>query len=153
MPFRLNRMEPYKRPEPLDQQGRGGEPSLAYFRAFMDWIDRIRRHGDGMAEGSFTEHARFELARWLKANGLDKWYSPITFQYRLHRHRTVTVVITGPNIWHRRHRGNGSKGFVLEGRIVSMDGEPTAYGKWGEFALNRIVGRSPIRALAEGNRP
>ena len=149
MPFRQNKDI---WPEPLDQQGRGGEPSLANFRALLDWFSIIRKQGDGMAEGSFTEQARRALAAWMEKNGL-KWHSLLSFQYRLHRHQTITVTITNPNIWHRRLSGNGSKGFMLEGRIISIDGAPTAYGRVGIFALTRIVGQHTVRLLAEGRIP
>lgn len=153
MPFRLN----WKyRPEPLDQQGRGGEPSLAYIvHQWWPLLDRLREQGHGKAEGSFTERARSELRAWLEKNGLDTWHDPVSFEYRLHRHKRITVTLTHLNIYHRRLRGNGSKGFVLEGRVLSINGLPPAHRNYiGEFALTRIVGRHPIRLLtAAGGRP
>ena len=56
------------------------------------------------------------------------------------------VTITYPRIYHRKIRGDGSKGFVLEGRILSIEGVPSAC-KTGEFALNRIIGQHPLRLL------
>lgn len=152
MPFRQNKRT---WPEPLEQQGRTGEPSPASYRALLAlwaWFDTVRQQGDGMAEGSFTERARMALWAWMEKNGLN-WYNPISFQYRLYRRRTISVTINHARIYHRRIRGDGSKGFVLEGRILSIDGAPPAYGKNGEFALTRIIGSHPIRLLAEGGTP
>jgi hypothetical protein len=102
-----------------------------------------------MAAGSFTERVRQELMAWLKEKGLG-WHSPINFEYRLHRHKRVAVTLTNPRIYHRRLRGDGSKGFVLEGKILSIDGlRPAGIAKHGEFALTRIVGHHPVRLLAE----
>lgn len=148
MPFRLNRTS---RPEPLEQQGRGGEPSRASLRYWLDWLEDMRRRAAGKAAGSFTEHARHELAAWMKQKGLDPWHSPVSFQYRLYRRRTVLVTITRPRIYHRRIRGDGSKGFVLEGLVQSIDGlSPACRNQFSEFALNRVIGQHPIRLLMEG---
>jgi len=143
MPFRQNRK---LWPGPLAHRGRTGEPSLANL---LDYADEIHRQGKGKAEGSFTEHVRSELRAWLTKNSLN-WRSQISFQYRLYRHKVVIVTVSTPRIYHHRFRGNGSKGFTLEGRILSIDGRLPAYGKVGEFALNRIIGQHPLRLLAEG---
>jgi hypothetical protein len=46
MPFRLDRKF---RPEPLEQQGRGGEPSLAYIvHEWWPLLDRFQEQGRGM---------------------------------------------------------------------------------------------------------
>lgn len=144
MPFRQNRKLLW--PEPIDHRGRTGEPSLANFINILDFANEIRRQGHSKSEGSFTEHVRQELHDWLAKNGLN-WHSQISFRYRLYRRKVVVVTITYPRIYHRKLRGNGSKGFTLEGRILSIDGMPPAYGKVGEFALNRIVGHHPLRML------
>lgn len=147
MPFRLNRR--ILRTEPLEQQGRGGEPSLAHFCRQMDRVNRFHEQGRGKAEGSFTERIRQEFRAWQKRNGLD-WHSPLSFDYRLYRHRTVRITLTSPHIFHRRLCGNGSKGFVLTGEVLSINGlRPGGMNKRGEFALNRIVGHHPVRLLAE----
>lgn len=61
------------------------------------------------------------------------------------------MAVSAPRIYHRRIRGNGSKGFMLEGRLLSIDGMPTVR-KVGEFALSRIVGQHPLRLLVAGAR-
>lgn len=157
MPFRRNAR---LWTEPLKQQGRGGESSLADTRPWaaevlhwMRWMDGIRAKGHGKSYGSFTEHVRQEFRAWQERNGLDAWSDPITFEYRLHRRQRVVVSIVHPAIFHRKIRGDGSKGFVLEGRILSIDGLPPARRyQTGEFALTRIIGRHPIRLLAEGQK-
>ena len=145
MPFRLNRTT---RPEPLEQQGRGGEPSLAIFVAQMDRANKLHEEGRGKAAGSFTEHLRREFVAWRKAKGWS-WRTPLTFEYRLHRRRTVMVVLDMPHIRHNKLVGDGSKGFMLEGNILAIDGvQPEAYLRRYGFALTRIVGRFRQELLA-----
>lgn len=156
MPFRLNRRY---RPssEPIKQQGRGREPSLAYLqyvvKEYWPMLDEVREQGHGKAVGSFTEKARMALFAWLEAQGLDFWHSPISFQYRMYRRKIVTVTLTRPMIFHRPLRGDGTKGFVLEGAVVSIDGQlPRRRYMRAEFVLTRIIGQHPIRLLAEGGQ-
>jgi hypothetical protein len=151
MPFRQNRRLWPGWPEPLDQQGRGGEPSLAFIvHELWPALDRLHVQGYGRAEGSFTERVRYALRDWRREHGL-AWHDPISFVYRLHRHRTISVTLTHPQIYHRRLRGDGSKGFVLEGVVLSIDGLPPSHRNYiGEFALNRIVGQMPVHLLAAG---
>lgn len=99
--------------------------------------------------GSFTEGIREALMAWLKAQGMD-WYSQISFEYRLSRHKRITVSLTHPRIYHRPMRGAGSKGFMLDGLILSIDGLPPAHRNYhGEFAVNRIIGQNSLRMLTE----
>lgn len=148
MPFRLNRRY---RPEPIKQQGRGGEPSLAYVvRTWWPLLNKLHEQGYNKGAGSFTEHVRQELRAWLEAHGLDHWGSQISFEYRLSRHKRIRVTLSNPRIFHRRLRGDGSKGFMLEGGLIAIDGRlPARRYQLGEFALTRIVGRHPVRLLAE----
>lgn len=146
MPFRMQRRG---RPEPLEHQGRGGEPSLANFRRMLDYMRGYDESSQGRAEGSFTEGVRKAFRAWRKEHGLG-WHDSISFEYRLHRHRQVLVTLAYANVYHRRLRGDGSKGFVLTGEVLSIDGlQPDRRNKRGEFALTRIVGRHPVRALVE----
>lgn len=149
MPFRLNRRY---RTEPLEQQGRGGEPSLASYLVDVWWplLGKLHEQGHGKAAGSYTEKARMALFAWLKANGIDRWYGTINFQYRMYRRRIVTVTLSRPCVFHRPLRGNGTKGFVLEGTVVAIDGRPSAHRNLiAEFVFTRIIGQHPIRLLAE----
>jgi hypothetical protein len=147
MPFRQNRR---LWPEPLEQQGRGGESSLAHFRRTLDFLREYTTSSQGKGPGSFTEGIREALKDWLKARGMD-WYSQISFEYRLSRHKRITVNMTHPRIYHRPQRGDGSKGFVLDGIVLSIDGLlPPHRTYYGEFALNRIVGHHPVRLLTMG---
>ena len=150
MPFRLNRRY-QPRPEPLEQQGRGGEPSLAYIvHTWWPLLDRLQEQGHSKAAGSYTEKARMALFAWLEANGIDRWYGTINFQYRMYRHQIVTVTLSRPCIFHRPLRGDGTKGFVLEGTVVAIDGRPPARRNLvAEFVFTRIIGQHPIRFLAE----
>ncbi len=146
MPFRQNHR---LWTEPLEQQGRGGEPSLANVRQWLELRNRLQEQGRGMGEGSFTERIRRAFLDWLKKNGLTR-YDTISFEYRLYRHKTIRVTLTWPNIYHRRLHGDGSKGFMLEGTVLSLDGLPPSHRNYhGEFALTRIIGRHPMRLLAE----
>lgn len=122
--------------EPLEKQGRGGEPSLAS----LLWLsDKLHEEGRGRAAGSFTEEVRNELRDWLKAKGL-VWPFTITFEYRLYRHRIITVMMQYPAIFHYRLMGDGSKGFMLVGKVLSIDGARPR-GCRDAFAMTRIVGR------------
>lgn len=150
IPFRLNRRLVT---EPLEQQGRTGEPSpsnahpYAKILRMWGWLDHIREQGHGQGPGSFTESVREAYKHWLKKNGLNH-FSAITFEYRLHRRKRVMVTVSGCCIYHRRIRGDGSKGFTLEGLVQSIDGLPPAHKNFiGEFALSRIIGHHPLRML------
>ena len=147
MPFRMSRR---LRAEPLEQQGRGGEPSLARFRRMLDIMRGYDESARGHGAGSFTEGIREAMKDWLKAQGMD-WHSQITFEYQLSRHKRITVSLTRPRIYHRPVRGAGSKGFMLDGTILSIDGLPPSHrGMWGEFAVNKIIGQNSLRMLTEG---
>ena len=148
MPFRLSRK---LRAGPLEQQGRGGEPSLA--NEFTWWLDLYQdnmKSGHGRGAGSFTEGIRTTMRDWLKARGLS-WYSQITFEYRLSRHKKITVTMNRARIYHRPIRGAGSKGFMLDGVILSINGlPPSRRNQLGEFAMNKIIGHDSLRMLTEG---
>lgn len=139
MPHRQNRRF---FPVPLDQQGRGGEPSLAVrLKASWDYYTRLREESRGKAEGSFTQAVRSEFHAWMRRNGLD-WHSQITFEYKWSRHRIVLVVMDMPYIIHDKLAGDGSKGFLLLGNVLSIDGaQPASWQRRGVFAMTRIQGR------------
>ena len=143
MPFRCNRR---LWTEPLAQQGRTGEPSLA---TILELANRFHEAGRGKSKGSFTEYLRHEFDSWRKDNGLT-WDSPLTFEYRMYRHRTVMVVMRYHNIFHHRLTGDGSRGFVLTGEVLSIDG--AIPDRWcrrsGAFCLTRIVGQMRKQFLA-----
>ena len=133
MPFRSNHR---LLTETLEEQGRTGEPSLITSLNVHDrWFENAR----GRSKGSFTEHVRRELHDWLNGKGIP--LGPITFEYKLFRHRIITVIMDMPRIYHHRTIGDGSKGFVLEGSVRSIDGaRPYGFARHYPFALNRIVG-------------
>lgn len=146
IPFRVNRKV---MPEPLEQQGRGGEPSLANFRRVLDFLRGWDETARGKAEGSYTQRVRDAFRVWRESQGIG-WHDPINFQYRLSRHKRIAVTLIGHNIYHRPRRGAGSKGFMLEGMVQSIDGLPPAHRTyWAEFAIGRIIGSHPIRLLTE----
>ncbi len=146
MPFRMSRR---LRAEPLEQQGRGGEPSLAHFRWWMDVLRANDKAGRGKGADSFTEGIREAMKEWLASQGMN-YYSQISFEYKLSRHRRITVTMTHPRIYHRPIRGAGAKGFILDGEILSIDGlRPDAGNRRGEFALSRIIGQNSLRMLTE----
>ena len=146
MPFRQNR-EIWT--EPLIHQGRTGEPSPALFaknfRTFWNFCDA----GSGKARGSFTEGLRGALAAWMQIN-IGNTRGPVTFRYRLFRHKIITVTLAHPTIFHRKQYGRGSKGFVLAGEVMSIEG--VVPDRWtrriSAFALSRIIGQHPIKVLA-----
>lgn len=147
MPFRMSQK---LRAEPLEQQGRGGEPSLARFRQMLDIMRANDASGRGKSAGSFTEGIREAMEAWLKARGLS-WHSQITFEYRLSRHKRIMVTMRQARIYHRPMRGAGSKGFILEGVILSINGLPPSHrNQWGEFAVNKIIGQHSLQMLTEG---
>lgn len=120
-----------------------------------DWREAYRRFshhrmaGHGRAEGSYTEEIRKALVQWMKEK-IGSGLEPVTFQYRLYRRKIVTVTVAYPTIFHHPEHGNGSKGFVLAARVLSVDGAPlTRLGRMlvREFAMNRIVGRESIKEL------
>jgi hypothetical protein len=142
MPFRLIKE---LRPEPLEQQGRGREPSpaltmqnrWAYVLEYWKRQNDFDVTGHGCSAGSYAVAMRQAFADWRKDKGI-RYDDPITFEYRLSRRKIVTIAMINPRIMHKRKRGNGRKGFVLEGQILSIDGvRPT--GRWQELALNRVV--------------
>ena len=145
MPFRTNRKIGA---ETFEHKGRTGEPSPATFIQVWRSIWTFREAGNGKSRGSFTESLRKTLAVWLKEN-LGNFRGPVTFQYRLSRKKVILVTMAYPTIYHRKHYGEGSKGFVLAGRVLSVDGVPP--DRWNlraDFALSRIIGQHPIRILA-----
>ncbi len=106
--------------------------------------------GYGKASGSYTEKMRLAFQEWMeKAHG--SAFSPLIFQYKLSRHRTVTIVGSYPYIKHLPYYGNGKRGFVLSLRISSIDGSPfKGFGKRQQLAWNRIIGREKMLYLEEG---
>jgi len=143
MPFRVHR-------EPISSQGRTGEPSPA--TAYREYLDYYEREGNDKAEGSYTEKLREALREWMKVN-LGSTLSPLTFEYRLSRHRIVLVTGNGPYISHDPRIGSGGRGFTLHlAKVLSMDGVPMDketrfFAQITGFALNRIVGRIPVKML------
>jgi len=115
----------------------------------MNWWGGLRGEGHGKAAGSFTEQVREQFEDWLKERNLS-YLSAITFEYRLYyRRKTITVAISHIHIFHNRLAGDGSKGFVLDGRVLAIDGAPpSGEARHYQFALNRIVGRFQRELLA-----
>lgn len=149
MPFRLIRQ---LRTEPLEQQARGREPCPSpteppniYARILALWarIDAFDAPGKGRSEGSYTAAMRQALTDWCKENGIG-YDDELTFEYRLFRRKRIMVAMKNPRIYHRRKYGNGSKGFVIEGDIISIDGMKPQFGSFGtHFSFNRIIKTAP----------
>lgn len=126
----------------LTTQRRTGEPSPAIYQ--YDWYP----DGHGKASGSYTEKMRQSLWAWMEAKYGSAVY-PLTFEYKLYRKRTVTVVGTFPTIRHYPYYGKGKKGFILELSVRSIDGIPCRMmlPKRTQFAWDRVVGKDMFLAL------
>ena len=125
--------------ETINSKGRGGEPSPAYnqdhFMAYLSH-DSLLPDGWGKHEGSFTQKLNEEFRKWLDENhstgvinykygtGSYHTHSPIVFQYRLSRHKRVTVTMEAASFRHDPARGSSKRGFILDGRILAIDGLP-----------------------------
>lgn len=127
----------------LDLQRRTGEPSPS----FCDWK---YPEGHGKAHGSFTEKMRLSLWEWMKQK-YGSMPHPLTFDYKLSRHKTITVIGIFPRIIHNPSWGKANKGFVLEIRVTSIDGVPVkmTLGNRTRLSWNRIVGRDRFLALPQ----
>ena len=141
---------PFQQAEPVrklyEQQRRTGEPSPVSFLHAIEILDAMRAKGRGKAEGSFTEKIRGAFHEWQKKNGVG-YGQPLTFQYKLYRHRIVTITVVGATIFHHPTHGKGVKGFELVcGRILSIDGIPYK-GINNNLAWGRIIGREKLLAL------
>lgn len=142
MPFRMRK--------PLESERRTGEPSPT----LTSWYPE----GYGKARGSFTKKMRDALYAWMEANGFSYYSEPLTFEYRLYRHRNVTVTGLYPYIKHSPSYGRGKKGFILQLSVLSIDGVPCRFlfGRRAHFAWDRIIGRDKLLALTEavkGGKP
>lgn len=146
--------------ETINQQGRTGESSLALSRSEQiraNYYKTRARHdlftypGYGMAEGSYTEKIRESLYAWMKNREPDKtWgFNPVTFKYRLYRHKIITVNFKIGTIIHDPNFGHGKKGFYMTGIVLSIDGiapDKYIYGQ-SIFFLNRIISGEYIGLL------
>ena len=74
---------------------------------------------------------------------------PITFEYKLYRHKKILVVGQRPIIRHNPSYGRGRKGFVLELSVASIDGVPVRafVGNPIKFAWDRIIAKENLPAL------
>jgi hypothetical protein len=129
----------------LDLQRRTGEPSPS--ESIWQYPE-----GYGKASGSYTEKMRLSLWDWIQDKYGTNWISAtLTFDYKLYRHKIVTVVIRSPKIEHKPSYGNGKRGFILIGHVLSIDGVQlrTFPSKEITFAWNRIIGRNNFLALPE----
>jgi len=133
--------------ELLDQYRRGGESS---FSALYYGLHSLREQGHSRADGSFTERLRNALFDWLDHNYGTR-FATVIFDYRLSRKRTVTVTARGLYLRHDPLCGKGSRGFVLDAEILSIDGTPYK-GPRGMFSWNRIIGREKLLLITEGGR-
>lgn len=136
---------PFRRTESgrnhLDSQRRTGEPSPSIWHYHPD--------GYWKTHGPHTEKLRLALWEWMKEK-LGSIFVPLTFEYRLSRHQTVTLTGRGPYIKHLPSWGKGLRGLVLELNILSIDGIPfKGYGKRSHLAWNRILGRDKLLLLPE----
>lgn len=137
MPFRSTSLRELSRNR-LNLKRRTGESSPSFYP-----------EGYGKSRGSATELFRMALRVWIKEKfgTLD---SPISFQYKLYRHRIADIVGTNPYIKHIPSYGNGKRGFVMSMKVISIDGIPVKM--WprrdtAQFALNRIVSYKKIFLL------
>jgi len=136
MPFRKNA-------NLLTLQRRTGEPSPA---TIIHGYEGSYPPGWGMAEGSYTEKMRQVLWSWMEAK-YGSYLCPLSFDYKLHRKQTITVTGEYPNIKHLPEYGNGKRGFVLEIRIISINGLAFTGLRRQHFAWNRIIGKERFLAL------
>lgn len=109
--------------------------------------------GWGKSAGSYTQAMREALYKWMNENLGSGYGVPLTFDYRLSRKRTVTVVAERPFIKH--HPGYGRRGFVIIfQKVLSIDGvklSRTCQIFNREFLMSRVVGNIPTKMLmAEG---
>ena len=129
----------------LAQYRRGGEPSPSETREertrrwieTMNLYDDLRRVGRGKAAGSYTEQVRHNFDRWLRDNNL--FFKPLSFRYKLSRHRIITVVGTPLLLHHDPLYGHGKQGFVFEVRIHGIDGVQFSGLKTQGFQATRIL--------------
>ena len=126
----------------LDLQRRTGEPSPAIRR------EEIWNYPEdyGKASGSFTQSMRMSLWEWMKEKYGSRLH-PLTFEYRLHRKKVITVVGKLPYIKHIPDYGHGKKGFVLAINIMSIDGILYRGPGMQHFAWDRIIGKESFLAL------
>ena len=148
MPFRTCKGEdstPKGNVKLLDPKRRTGEPSPSSY----GWL---YPEGYGKARGSYTEAMRQALWSWMEAHGYVA-LQPLTFDYKLYRHKTVTVVAGTPYIKHEPGCGRGKKGFVLIAMPLSIDGvRCRTFPQRMCFAWDRIVGRERFLGLPEGKK-
>ena len=143
MPFRQSKAVR----ELLTQYRRGGEPSPALYDriALYDSICSLRDGGQGKSQGSFTRRLNEALQSWLKERGSVR--EPISFSYRLSRHRRVTITGTQPHISHNPLNSSGRKGFILNITIGSIDGIAHKGMRRVQLAWDRIEGRERLLGL------
>ena len=141
MPFRSKKNNALTKS--LHSQQRTGEPFPSVFNSW----DFPKPDGYGKAAGSYTYEMRKQLASWMEKN-LGSWTSPLTFEYKLSRHKIVTITGSHPYIKH-----TPGIGFSLLLSSVSIDGTPTKFwpGRLVYFSWNRIQKRDQFLALPIGN--
>jgi hypothetical protein len=141
MPFRLCK----EVRELLREKRRTGEPSPANNRLELyQFMMKLREGSHQKAEGTYTEKLRQGLWEWCSRFG-----GIITFEYRLSRHRIITVSGRGPIVYHDWVRGRGSKGMMMDLGVISIDGLRPVI-RVQTFAWNRIIGRERFLALSSG---
>jgi len=134
---------PFRRSNHLNSQRRTGEPSPA---SIILGYEGFYPPGYGKAEGSYTQQLRLALWKWMDATYGSR-LPPLTFDYKLHRKQTITVTGEYPYIKHLPEYGNGKRGFVLEIRIISINGLAFTGLRRQHFAWNRIIGKERFLAL------
>ena len=142
MPFR----QPKAVKEALELRRRTGEPSPALT---IDLTGYFQSDGYNKRSGSFTEKMHFALRHWIDKN-YGSWLSPINFEYKLSRKKTVTVTGAILGLLHHPHRGAGQRGFVMNVAVDSIDGLPVQSPRMRVFSWNRIIGREKILQLGRG---
>ena len=144
MPFRSKKHNALTRT--LHSQQRTGEPFPPSSNRW-GW-NFPKPDGYGKAAGSYTYEMRKQLALWMEER-LGSWTMPLTFEYKLSRHKKVIVTGSHPYIKH-----NPGIGFTLMLSHTSIDGLPTKFwfGNRVAFAWNRIVAKERFLSLSEGTK-
>lgn len=130
----------------LEQNRRTGEPSLA---DILQYCGARMEAGRGKARGSHTEKMRHSLWTWTNTR-YGNCSTPLTFDYKLHRHKIITITGNLPYLRHLPCYGKGKRGFILEITILSIDGIPHIGARRVLLAWNRILSHERIFALPAG---
>ena len=154
-----------ERIEPINyEQGRTGEPSPTShlqeyeekWKSYQEWSKKLSKTGlkDILAGRSrpdtYTQKMRAALIKWQELRG--GILQPVSFRYRMYRHKVVTIIGNNLSIWHSPSLGAGSKGFTLQLSIISIDGlKPNHFdrmmtGSQG-LAFNKIIADGEMKQV------